>query len=493
MRASGILLHITSLPGPHGIGTMGREAYSFIDRLKAGSQKYWQILPLGPTGFGDSPYQTDSAFAGNPFLIDLEFLIEDSLLTREEVDAYPWGDDPTLVDFEAVRRGREPLFCLACDRGWERDKDAVERFRAANPWVEEYALFKALKACFDGRPWTEWEDEDIRLRRSEESIERYKRELAGEMQVVIYTQFLFFCQWAALKSYAGEQGIGIIGDVPIYVPMDSADVWENQGYFQLDREGKPSVVAGVPPDYFSEDGQLWGNPLYDWEAMKLDGYRWWLRRMEAAAKLYDMIRIDHFLGLESYWAIPFGEDTARNGTWCKGPGESFITALKEHLPQTEIIAEDLGILTEDVHALREFSGWPGMKVLEFAFNADNLSTYLPHNYEENCVCYVGTHDNKPLRQWMEEADPRDVDFAREYFGIHREESLCRGVIRGGMASVAKLFIIQMQDWLELGGESRINIPGTLGGRNWRWRVSKDMLREELFWEMARMNYIYGRN
>lgn len=492
MRASGILLHVTSLPGPYGIGTLGREAYKFIDLLKAGNQTYWQILPMGPTGFGASPYQTDSVFAGNPFLIDLDDLVADGLLTQAEVDMCFWGDDPSQVDFETVEAGREPLLRLACDRGWERDKAALESFRAAEPWIEDYALFKALKKHFGDASWTGWENEDIRLRRSDEVLDRYRAILQDEMRVVIYSQYLFFRQWEALRAYAREQGIGIIGDVPIYVPMDSADVWVNRELFQLDEEGNPTAVAGVPPDYFSEDGQLWGNPLYDWDRMAADGYGWWLQRMEAAAKMYDVIRIDHFRGLESYWAVPNGEETARNGLWRKGPGECFVSALKERLPNVAIIAEDLGILTEEVHALRKLSGWPGMKILEFAFSADSRSTYLPHCHEENCVCYVGTHDNATLRQWMEEAPPQDVAFAKEYLGIRGEESFCRGVIRGGMASAAKLFVAQMQDWLELGAEARMNIPGTLGGRNWRWRVSGDMLRMELFWEMARMNYIYGR-
>ena len=492
MRASGILLHITSLPGPYGVGTMGKEAKAFVDLLKEGNQKYWQILPLGPTGFGDSPYQTDSAFAGNPYLIDLEELVEDNLLTREELDSRFWGSDPSSVDFEALYAGRAPLFRLACNRGWERDKNALERFQAQNPWVEDYALFRALKNHFGQKPWLEWEEEDLRLRHPGDVLERYRAMLAGEMRVTIYTQYLFFRQWNALRSYANERGISIIGDVPIYVPMDSADVWAEREYFQLDREGHPTAVAGVPPDYFSEDGQLWGNPLYNWKRMEADGYNWWLQRMEAAARLYDVIRIDHFRGLESYWAVPYGAETARNGCWRKGPGESFIAALQERLPDTEIIAEDLGTLTEEVHRLRNFSGWPGMKVLEFALNAGSLSTYLPHCYEENCVCYVGTHDNAPLRQWQGEAAFQDIEFAREYFGIAREESFNRGIIRGGMASTAKLFIAQMQDWLELGGESRMNTPGTLGGNNWRWRIRPEMLKKELFWDMARMTYIYGR-
>ena len=492
MRASAILLHITSLPSPYGVGTLGKEAYEFVDFLKKAGQKYWQILPLGPTGYGDSPYQTDSAFAGNPYLLDLDALAADGLLTREEIEGTFWGNNPEYTDYGALYMGRFPLLEKACQRGWERDKEAVAAFLAQNDWLADYALFMALKRHFGMKPWHQWEDEDIRLRRSEEVLEHYRQLLAGDIRFYTYTQFLFFRQWNALRDYARQQGIGIIGDVPIYVPMDSADVWAQSEYFQLDEQRRPFWVAGVPPDYFTADGQLWGNPLYDWDKMKNDGFRWWIRRMSAAAKLYDIVRIDHFRGLESYWAVPPQEATARNGHWVKGPGEDFICALQESFPDVTIIAEDLGFLTQEVIDLVKFSGYPGMKVLQFAFDSREPSNYLPHCYDSNCVCYTGTHDNATLRQWLDDAAPEDVAFAREYFAIRPEEDFNRAIIRGGMRSVAKLFVAQMQDWLDLGGEARMNQPGRLGGGNWCWRMKPGLLTDELAGEIARMTYIYGR-
>lgn len=492
MRASAILLHITSLPGPHGVGTLGKEAYEFVDFLKKAGQKYWQILPLGPTGYGDSPYQTDSAFAGNPYFIDLDALAADGLLTREEIEGTFWGENPEYTDYGALYMGRFPLLEKACARGWERDKEAVAAFLEKNDWLPDYALFMALKRHFGMKPWHQWEDEDVRLRRSEEILEHYRQMLQGDIRFFTYTQYLFFRQWDALRDYARQQGIGIIGDVPIYVPMDSADVWAGSESFQLDEQRRPRWVAGVPPDYFTADGQLWGNPLYDWDKMKDDGFRWWIRRMGAAARLYDIVRIDHFRGLESYWAVPPEESTARNGHWVKGPGEDFIHALRENFPNVTIIAEDLGFLTQEVIDLVKFSGYPGMKVLQFAFDSREPSNYLPHCYDSNCVCYTGTHDNATLRQWLDDAAPEDVAFAREYFSIRPEEDFNRAVIRGGMRSVAELFVAQMQDWLNLGAEARMNQPGRLGGGNWCWRMKPGLLTDELADQIARMTYIYGR-
>lgn len=491
-RASGILLPVTALPGAYGVGNLGKAACAFVDFLHKANQTYWQILPLGPTGYGDSPYQTDSAFAGNPYLIDLDALVAEGLLTAEEVNGPFWGTDPEHVDYGALYAGRRGLLEKACARGWLRDAEKVSVFRRENPWVEDYALFRALKTHFGERPWTEWEDEGARLH-DMAAMEEYRVRLDEPMRVHIYTQYLFFRQWDALRCYARERSVRILGDVPIYVPMDSADVWAEREWFRLDEAGQPTEVAGVPPDYFSEDGQLWGNPLYDWDKMAADGYGWWLRRMKAAARLYDGIRIDHFRGLSSYWAIPFGESTARNGRWQPGPGIPFVEALKAALPQTDIIAEDLGILTEDVFRLLEQSGWPGMKVLSFAFDAGHLSTYLPHGYGKNCVCYTGTHDNAPLRQWAEEASPWNMDFAREYLGLGENGCFSRGVIRAGMASAAGLFIAPMQDWLDLGADSRMNTPGILGAGNWCWRMTWEAMNDGLAETIGRMTYIYGRS
>lgn len=493
MRASGILMHITSLPTAHGVGTMGREAYDFLNFLKKAGQKYWQILPLGPTGHGDSPYQTDSIYAGNPYLIDLDTLVEEGLLTAEEVAAPFWGDNAASTDYGALYNGRFRLLEIAYRRGWEAHRGAVEAFERDNShWLPDYALFKALKNHFGMKAWTEWPDEDAKLHRIEAVYARYGQELREAMEQCVFTQYLFHRQWNALRDKAREMEIAIIGDVPIYVPMDSADVWAQSWYFQLDENRRPEAVAGVPPDYFSADGQLWGNPLYNWDRMKEDGYSWWIGRLRAASRLYDVVRIDHFRGLESYWAVPYGEETARNGEWRKGPGESFITAIQRNFPDMPIIAEDLGFLTEEVMALREFSGYPGMKILQFAFDSREPSNYLPHCYDNNCVCYTGTHDNATLQQWLDEVKEEDLAYAREYLGLSETEGYATGVIRGGMGSVADLFVVQMQDWLELGASARMNEPGILGHGNWCWRMLPGALTDELAEKIARMTKLYGR-
>ncbi len=493
MRESGILLHITSLPSPHGIGAMGREAYEFVDFLKAAGQKYWQILPLGPTGYGDSPYQTDSAFAGNPYLIDLDALAEDGLLAPEEIAAAPMGDDPRQVDYGALYAARWGLLRLAFQRGRDRDRQAVEAFYRENEsWLRPYALFFAAKRHFGGGPWTEWPDDDLRLRRREDVLLRYEEELREDREFCVYLQYLFFRQWNALRHYVHENGIRIIGDVPIYVPLDSADVWAEGEYFQLDDQCCPTEVAGVPPDYFTEDGQLWGNPLYDWKKMEDDGFGWWIRRMRAASRLYDVVRIDHFRGLESYWAVPYGDTTARRGCWRPGPGKAFVTAIKTALPELDVIAEDLGYLTPEVAELREFSGFPGMKILQFAFDPHGDSEYLPHRIEPNSVCYFGTHDNLTLAQWLDTVDDNSIAFAKEYLGLNDEEGYPLGLLRGGMGCPANLFVAQMQDWLGVGEEGRMNEPGILGHGNWRWRMDKGAASEELAARIERMTRLYGR-
>ena len=491
-RSSGILMPISSLPSPHGIGTLGAEARKFVDFLADAGQSWWQILPVGPTSYGDSPYQSFSAYAGNPYLIDLDLLCEDGLLTPAEVNAVSWGTDPARVDYSAIYNGRFPLLHLAMERGWERDADKVKAFSEENDaWLPDYALFMALKRHFGMSAWTEWPDADIRLRRPE-AVARYREELADDIRLFTYIQYLFFRQWEALRSYAHEKGIGIIGDLPIYVAMDSADVWADPRAFQLDERNVPAEVAGVPPDYFTADGQLWGNPLYDWDAMKADGYTWWIRRIAGASRLYDILRIDHFRGLESYWAVPYGETTAKVGRWVKGPGMDLMNVLTEKFPNIQFIAEDLGYLTPEVRQLLEDSGLPGMKVLQFAFDSREAANYLPHTYPRHCVCYAGTHDNSTLMGWKDEAAPADIAMAREYLGLHDEEGFNWGVLRGGQSSVADLFIAQMQDYLGLGSEARMNTPGILGG-NWQWRMLPGQITDELTARIARMTSLYGRS
>jgi len=482
---------ISSLPSPYGIGTMGKAAYEFVDFLAQAKQAWWQILPVGPTSYGDSPYQSFSAYAGNPYLVDLDMLRADGLLTAEEISAPDWGNDPACVDYAKIYENRIPLLRRAKERGWERDAEKVAAFVEKNRgWLPDYALFMALKRHFGMVAWTEWPDEDIRLRKAA-SVARYTAELAEDIELFTYIQYLFFAQWQALRAYAHEQGIGIIGDLPIYVAMDSADVWADPNSFQLDEKNVPKEVSGVPPDYFSEDGQLWGNPLYDWDAMKQDGFGWWIRRIEGASHLYDILRIDHFRGLESYWAVPYGETTAKIGRWVKGPGMDLVGVLTGWFPNIQFIAEDLGYLTPEVRQLLADSGLPGMKVLEFAFDSREPSNYLPHTYTNHCVCYAGTHDNAPLMIWKEEAAKEDIAMAVQYLGLNDGEGFHWGVLRGGMSSVADLFVAQMQDYLGLGKGSRMNVPGILGG-NWQWRMLPGQITPELTERIADMTRMYGR-
>lgn len=491
-RSSGILMPISALPSPYGIGTLGKAAYNFVDFLAKAEQRWWQMLPVGPTSYGDSPYQSFSAFAGNPYFVDLEFLCQEGLLEQAEIDALDWGSDPVSVDYGRIYENRFSLLEKAMQRGWEKEKENIIRFSEENKdWLPDYALYMALKRHFGMKAWTEWEDEEIRLRK-EEALERYRTALAEDIRLFIYIQFLFFCQWDALRAYAKEKGIGIIGDMPIYVAMDSADVWAEPNFFQLDEKNVPYEVSGVPPDAFSADGQLWGNPLYDWDAMQADGYGWWIRRIGGAKKLYDVIRIDHFRGLESYWAVPYGDTDAKNGRWVKGPGMKLVSVLKNWFPEVSFIAEDLGFLTPEVHQLLQDSGFPGMKVLEFAFDSREPSNYLPHTYPSHCVCYIGTHDNETVMAWKEAAAEEDIAMAVKYLGLHDEEGFHWGVIRGGMSSVAELFVTQMQDFLGLGAEARMNTPSTLG-TNWKWRLAEGQITEELTSKIAEMTRLYGRS
>ena len=491
-RSSGILMPIFSLPSPYGIGTLGKAAYDFADFLAEAGQHYWQMLPLGPTSYGDSPYQSFSTFAGNPYFIDPDLLVEDGLLTKQEVKAYRWGSDPRHVDYGAVYNSRLKLLSKAKKRGWERDREEVTAFVAENArWLPDYALFMACKRHFGMRFWTEWEDEDIRLRRSQLVLEQYRTLLREDVELFTYIQYLFFRQWEALRTYLHGKDIHIIGDLPIYVAMDSADVWAEPENFQLDDRCVPTEVSGVPPDYFSADGQLWGNPLYDYEAMQKDGFEWWIRRIGGAAKLYDVIRIDHFRGFESYWAVPYGETTAKNGRWVKGPGMALVGVLTGWFHDIEFIAEDLGYPTPEVTQLLADSRLPGMKVLEFAFDSRDTSSYLPHSYGENCICYTGTHDNAPLALWRTEADKADIAFAKKYLGLNNEEGFNAGIIRGGMSCQSRLFVAQMQDYLGLGKGCRMNTPGTSSG-NWQWRMLPGEASKKLAKTIHETTRIYGR-
>lgn len=483
---------IFSLPSPYGIGTLGQAAYDFIDFLAKAEQKYWQILPVGPTSYGDSPYQSFSTFAGNPYFVDLDMLVEDGLLKKEEIEDIDWGCDAHAVDYGKIYENRFRVLKLAADRGLASNRSEYDAFCKENEkWLVNYALYMSVKKHFEQKSWTEWPEEEIRLHRPE-ACERYKELLKEDVELFSFIQFLFFGQWSKLREYARNHGISIIGDLPIYVAMDSADIWAEPEWFQLDTDNRPIEVSGVPPDYFNENGQLWGNPLYNWDAMHADGYGWWIRRVDGAAKLYDVLRIDHFRGFESYWAVPAGETTAKNGRWVKGPGMNVIGPLKKWFSNVSFIAEDLGYLTQEVRQFLAESEFPGMKVLEFAFNANEPSDYLPHMYERNAICYTGTHDNSPVMLWKEEADPADVQMARIYLGITEEDGIAWGMIRGGMRSVANLFVAQMQDYLELGEGSRVNIPGSTGV-NWMWRMDENAIHDELADKIASMTILYGRS
>ena len=489
MRKSGILMHISSLPSPYGIGTMGKCAYEFVDFLEAAGQAFWQILPLSPTGYGDSPYQSFSTFAGNPYLIDLDSLMEEGLLTREELESTNWGESETRVDYGCLYNNRSKLLKIAFKR-FAADGAFLGFVEENAWWLEDFGLFMALKEKFRGQPWQKWSVS--LMMRLPEIVASYRKELAAEIRFQYFQQYLFFRQWKALRSYANEKGIRIIGDVPIYVPLDSADVWANPQLFQLDSACRPKLVAGCPPDSFTAEGQLWGNPLYDWDRMRETGYGWWIRRLRAAAKMYDVVRLDHFRGFESYWAVPAGDKTAANGSWKRGPGADFIGAVKEALPELSFIAEDLGYLTPEVKKLQQDSGYPGMKVLQFAFDSREESNYLPHTYTPNSVCYTGTHDNLTLQQWFDEASPEDIGLAKAYLGLNGEEGCVWGMIRGCMGSVSDLCVVQMQDYLGLGGEARMNFPGTLSSKNWSWRAAPGFITEDLTAKIFAITKRYAR-
>ncbi len=495
-RACGVLLPIFSLSSEYGIGTFSKEAYEFVDFLEKAGQSYWQILPLGPTSYGDSPYQSFSTFAGNPYFIDINELIEEGLLTKAEADKYDFGKVEDRIDYEKLYRSRFKLLQKAFDN-IDKAKDAkelkkeFENFKKSpdNDWLVDYALFMALKNANSGRSWNTW-DEDIRLRKSA-AMKAALTQYADEVEFYSFLQFMFLRQWTALKAYANGKGIEIIGDIPIYVAFDSADTWANPELFQLDENNEPIDVAGCPPDAFSATGQLWGNPLYKWDYHKKTGYKWWMKRIGHCYKLYDVVRIDHFRGFDEYYAIPYGNPTAEIGEWRKGPGIELFDTMKKELGAKKVIAEDLGYLTPSVIRLVQKTGFPGMKILQFAFDSREESDYLPHNYTKNCIVYTGTHDNETTRGWFDNLPRQDKKFCKEYLGIHYAKDAVWQCIRAAFASVSDTAIIPMQDYLELDMKSRINTPSTLGG-NWVWRLEKNALSDELCAKMKDLARIYGR-
>ncbi len=492
MRKCGILLPIASLPSNYGIGCFSKEAYEFIDQLKTAGQQYWQILPLGPTGYGDSPYQSFSTFAGNPYFIDLEQLIEEGLLTKEYCDSIVFGWDDQSIDYGQVYQVRFDVLRVAFNNFERKNNKKYKKFCKDNAkWLQDYAMYMAIKNSLGGISFIEWDDE-IRFRKPK-TMKKYEKALADEIEFYKFMQYQFSKQWVKLKKYANKKGVKIIGDIPIYVAFDSADTWANPELFQFTSEGLPKGVAGCPPDAFSATGQLWGNPLYDWKYHKKTGYEWWIERIAHCYELYDVIRIDHFRGFDEYYAIPYGDETAENGKWKKGPGISIFKAINEALGEKEIIAEDLGYLTDTVIKLVADTGYPGMKILQFAFDSREESDYLPHNYDKNCVVYTGTHDNDTVASWFQALDKADKKLAIEYVGLDqsKEETVHWEFIRMAMASTAQTCIIPMQDYLGLGGEARINLPSTVG-KNWKWRLKQGEISRTLLKEIKKVATVYGR-
>lgn len=492
MRAGGILLPISSLPSNYGIGCFSKSAYEFIDILESAGQKYWQILPLCPTGYGDSPYQSFSTFAGNPYFIDLEALITEGLLTKKECDEVDFGSNERYVDYEKMYKFRLNLLRKAYERSNIFSNPEFLEYQNDNLyWLNDYAIFMAVKEKFCQRPWNEWA-EDIKLRWNN-AIDYYQRELYFDIEFQKYLQYTFFKQWKKLKNYANSKGIKIIGDIPIYVAFDSSDAWANTKLFQFDSQNNPIRVAGCPPDGFSDSGQLWGNPLYNWEYHKITEYEWWIKRIKYCTQLYDVIRIDHFRGFDKYYSIPYGAKNAVNGMWVAGPGIDLFNTIKSKISNLEIIAEDLGYVTESVKKLVSDCGFPGMKLLEFAFDSREKSDYLPYNYDKNCVVYTGTHDNETLAGWYKSISSEDKLLSQEYLNNEKtpENEIHWDFIRLAQQSVANLCIIPIQDYLGYGNEARMNKPSTIGG-NWTWRLLNEEITDELIQKIKHITELYGR-
>ncbi|MFP4365350.1 MAG: 4-alpha-glucanotransferase [Spirochaetia bacterium] len=491
-RASGILLHPTSLPGKYGIGDMGKQAYKFVDFLVKSRQKLWQLCPLGPTGYGDSPYQCFSAMAGNPLLISLEDLVlagivsEDDLtlpqkFPEEEVDYGPVIGFKYTVLRKAYANFKKKAYSLIhtkftnfCDHH--------------SAWLEDYTLFMALKNYFNGKPWSRWDD-DIRLREPE-AIERYKKELEDEIMFHKFLQYIFYDQWLQLRAYANRNYVKLIGDIPIFVSFDSSDAWANPEIFQFNEDRRPIKVAGVPPDYFSATGQLWGNPVYDWDKLEETGFAWWIENIKSKLELYDIIRIDHFRGFAAYWAVPAEEKTAIKGEWVPAKGYELFKTVEKALGGLPIIAEDLGVITPDVEELRDYFKFPGMKILQFAFDSSEENDYLPHNYARNCVVYTGTHDNDTVVGWYDKANEVDKKWATEYVNSNGTD-VHWDFIRACWSSVAVMAVTPLQDVLGLGSEARMNTPGTASG-NWQWRFTNEQLTDEHAQRLAHLSGLFNR-
>lgn len=489
-RGAGVLLPVASLPSPYGIGTFGQAAYDFVDFLVEAGQRWWQVLPLGPTSYGDSPYQSFSAFAGNPYFIDLDRLLEQGFLTQAEIEESDCGRNPMDVDYAALYEKRFAVLRIAFARSNHQNIEEYVFFCEENAeWLEEYALYMSLKNEFGGREWLAW-PEELRLR-DPQALRACSERNVDEIEFWKFCQFEFFRQWYRLKEYANQKGIEIIGDIPIYVALDSADVWSQGEQFQLDEQHIPTLVAGVPPDLFSETGQLWGNPLYDWAFMERDGYTWWKRRMRFSSRLYDVIRIDHFVGIAHYYSIPAEETTAMSGWWNPGPGLPLIEAIAQVMGNKRVIAENLGVVIPEVDRLLKISGYPGMKLMQFAFDGDETNSNLPFHFERNMVVYGGTHDNETLAGFFAHQKQKTMRFARAYLNVKTNQEVPAALLRAGYSSVANTVIFQMQDLLGLGNSARTNTPSTIG-QNWRWRLTPGQIPPNLAGDMHRMMKLYGR-
>lgn len=489
-RGNGVIMPIFSLPSNYGIGTFGKKAFDFVDFLSEAGVKYWQILPLGPTSYGDSPYQSFSSFAGNPYFVDLDMLMEDGLLEKEDLENVEFSENDDYVDYAQLYNKRFRILKKAFTNVDENLKEEIEEFRKKEKfWIDDYAFFMAIKNDNLDVSWTDFPEE--LKNRDTKALAEFEREHKEEIDFYIFIQYEFFKQWDKLKEYTNRHKIQIIGDIPIYVAMDSADSWANYDILKLDDNKKPKFVGGCPPDEFSDDGQLWGNPVYDWEKLKKDDFKFWINRIKVNMRLFDIIRLDHFRGFEAYYEIPAEDDTAKYGKWVKGCAYELFDTIKEKLPDVKFIVEDLGFITKEVEELKDYLGFPGMKVMQFAFSEDMQSEYLPYNYTKNSACYSSTHDSDTLKGWFDQIDEDELERVVKYFSLNDKEGYVWGAIRGLMASVSDLSMFEMQDLLELGNESRINRPSTLG-ENWKWRAKEEDFSNELSKKIKEMAKLYGR-